>query len=141
MIITKFVGTSQGAGDYQIELNGDSANSNYVVHVLNFYQSGSPINTLSNPGSGAGLAISGTAGSANTANSIFATKTLLFAKTGAKRIALYEGGKNVSTAESIILSGSLIWENSTSNITDMRFFYTNGAGIGAGSRIEIWAPR
>ena len=33
------------------------------------------------------------------------------------------------------------WENTSSNITSMRFFFSNGTGIGVGSRIEIWAKR
>lgn len=141
MIFTKFVGATAGSGDFQIELNGDSTNANYIVHNMSAVNGSAPSGTLSSPGSGAGLAINGTGGSSLTAGTIFVSKLLLFAKTGTRRIALYEMGKTLNTSESIIASGSLWWNNTSSNITDMRFFYTNGNGIGAGSRIEIWTKR
>lgn len=141
MIVTKFAGATAGGGDFQIELNGDSTLCNYKVQVITAYETGSVGSYIGCPGSGGGLSINGTGGTALTAGTIFVTNLYLFAKTGSRRVGLYEPGKTLSTSESIVYSGMIWWENTTSNITTMRFFYTNGNGIGAGSRIEIWAKR
>ncbi len=141
MIFTKFVGATAGNGEFLIELNGDSTNSNYIIHNIVAVNGSAPTSFLVSPVSGAGLQINSTSGSTLTAGTIFISKLLLFAKTGTRRIALFENGKTLNTSESVVSSGSLWWGDTSSNITNMRFFFSNGNGIGAGSRIEIWTKR
>lgn len=141
MIFTKFVGATAGNGEFLIELNGDSTNANYIIHTMAAVNGSAPTSFLNSTVSGAGLQINSTSGSTLTAGTIFISKLLLFAKTGTRRIALFESGKTLNTSESVVSSGSLWWGDTSSNITSMRFFFSNGNGIGVGSRIEIWTKR
>ncbi len=143
MIVVKVIGAATGSGDFLLEVNGDNTTCNYKVFHMWVVQAGTPSNSTPACPSGAGMFIASTAGSSITAGTVFVSKLLLFSKagTGTKRVAHNESGKALSTSESWYSIGTTWWENTSSNITSMRFFYTNGNGFGSGSRIEVWAKR
>ena len=78
MIVTKFAGATAGGGDFQIELNGDSTLCNYKVQVITAYETGSVGSYIGCPGSGGGLSINGTGGTALTAGTIFVTNLYFY---------------------------------------------------------------
>lgn len=143
MINTKFIGAAGAvAGSFFIEINGDATTCNYKNHHFYVHYSGATVSQSFPACSGAaGLYLSGTAATNTTTGVVFTSKTLLFSKSGTKRVALIQGTKALSTTDAYTMNEMQWWENTSSNITSMRFFFSNGTGIGVGSRIEIWAKR
>ncbi len=143
MINTKFIGAAGAvAGSFFIEVNGDTTACNYKLHHFYVHYVGATVTNGTPACNGAaGFLLSGTAATNTTTGVVFTSKALLFSKSGTKRVALTQGTKALSTTDAWTMNAMQWWENTSSNITSMRFFFSNGTGIGVGSRIEIWAKR
>jgi hypothetical protein len=140
MIIARFTGATAGVGDYRLELNGDSS-ANYTAHVMLIRQPNNSGVGNSIGGGFTALVFGVSDGSTISNSTTVVSKMHLQSKIGLRRVASIETQKYVSLGESIYLIGQTWWENASSNITSMRVYYTNGNGIGPGSRIEVWAKR
>lgn len=138
MIITKFVSPTISAGNYAIEINGDTA-CNYYNQVMYVGAGSANVNNAGTATCSAeGLTLAGSFSQPLVVNSVYVSKLILNTKTGIRRQGNITNAKVVSALEAVHYIGQVWWENSASNITSMRFYFTSGNGIASGSRIEIW---
>lgn len=146
MVIANFIGAAgaTAAGNYMMEINNDAVACNYKFHHY-YVHHGTAASSISFGAptcpANAGLVLSASAATGSNNGVAFTGKVFLLSKSGTKRVALSEGSKALSTSDAWTMNALQWWEDTSSNITSMRFYFSNGTGIGVGSRIEIWARR
>ncbi|MBP6740182.1 MAG: hypothetical protein KA146_09325 [Leptospiraceae bacterium] len=129
-------GSAAGTIDYYFQPNSDSNTGNY--RERNIYADNATAPTASAANTNPGLYI---CGGYNASGAICHGKTLLYAKSGFMRSSLNQSIVFISNASWSSWNRHSIWTDTGNNITSLNMTSSQTNGIGAGSRIEVWARR
>lgn len=136
-IRVRFVsGSAAGAIDYYFQPNSDSSSSNYRERNIWMDNANAPTNSTANTAPGLYLC-----GGNNALGGVCQGKNTFFAKSGFRRTSLNQSIIFNSDASWSSWNRHGIWTDTGNNITSMNISTTQTNGIGAGSRIEVWARR
>lgn len=133
MLITRIRG-GNGAGDFKIQLNGDSAN-NYGFQRNQGSNGGFDSSRDTNQN---GMYLCGVSSTSH----VVISHAVLYAKSGYERLLINSfGGSATGTTVNGTGHYASAWNNTGSNITSMTINSSTVNGIGAGSHFEVWARR
>ncbi len=129
-------GSAAGTIDYYFQPNSDSTTGNY--RERNIYADNATAPTASAANTNPGLYI---CGGYNGSGAICHGKTIFYAKSGFMRSSLNQSIVFISNSSWSSWNRHGIWTDTGNNVTSINITSTQTNGIGAGSRIEVWARR
>ena len=129
-------GSAAGTIDYYFQPNSDSTTGNYRERNIYADQVTTPSASSANSNPGMYLC-----GGYNGSGAICHGRSILYAKSGFMRSSLNQSIVFVSNASWSSWNRHSIWTDTGNNITSLNISTTQTNGIGAGSRIEVWARK
>ena len=137
-IVARFIsGTAAASVGYFIRPNGDATFSNYIQRYVGFDNGSNPSKGVDNNSNG--LALCGTL--SNGSGGICFGRSLLYAKSGFVRTTIGKAMYHSSSTAWFNYDHASVYLISGTNITNITILSDQSNGIGAGSRIEVWAKR
>ncbi|MDX1957830.1 MAG: hypothetical protein SFU98_04615 [Leptospiraceae bacterium] len=124
---------------YLLRPNSDATSSNYGFMNISMTNGHSGTASALNNNTQQGFLLS-SPGNGTSANSIHFGKAILLAKTGSIRTLTNVCGRYISNTDFTFQQTFGTWTGS-GNIVNLQFVSDQSNGIGAGSRIEVWARR
>jgi hypothetical protein len=134
-VVSKIVSGSSSAANYYAQPNADTG-ANYSMQSTYAQNSTNGANRSSM----GGLVIADSIASA--VGAVTLGETLISAKSGVVRTSISQyNSSSTASLVNVLTSAASRWSDTSSNISSLQITSTQTGGIGAGSRIEIWAPR